>query len=80
MGITTRKFVCPCCGHPELDSPPYERMGLPPWLDHGLPPYHQRYGKPGHAPITVPVHGNTPLKVGLLHRLMKETGLTEDDL
>ena len=40
----------------------------------------QRYQKPGHAPVTVPVHDNTPLKVGLLHRLMKETGLTEDDL
>jgi predicted RNA binding protein YcfA (HicA-like mRNA interferase family) len=41
---------------------------------------HQRYGKPGHAPVTVPVHSNTPLKIGLLRRLMKETGLTEDDL
>ncbi len=30
---------------------------------------HQRYEKPGHALVTVPVHGNTPLKVGLLHRL-----------
>jgi len=44
MEIVERKFVCPCCGYPELDRPPYERMGLPPWLDHGLPPYHERYG------------------------------------
>ena len=44
MQITAPKFVCPCCGYPELDCPPYEHMGLPPWLDHGKPPYHERYG------------------------------------
>lgn len=41
---------------------------------------HRRYEKAGFAPVSVPVHGNTPLKVGLLHRLMKQTGLTEADL
>ncbi len=44
MEITKRKFVCPCCGYPQLAGPPYERMALPPWLDHGKPPYHLRYG------------------------------------
>ena|SRR5690242_7815117 len=39
------KFVCPCCGYPELEVPPYANMGLPPWEDHGSPPYYQRYGK-----------------------------------
>ena len=46
MQITTRNYVCPCCGYPEIGSPPYERMGLPPWADHGSPPYSQRYGFP----------------------------------
>jgi hypothetical protein len=44
MEIARRKFVCPCCGYPELDCAPYERMGLPPWLNHSSPPYHDRYG------------------------------------
>jgi len=48
MEITKRKFICPCCGFPELDLAPYERMGLPPWLDHGAPPYHKRYGSPSY--------------------------------
>ena len=48
MEITKRKFVCPCCGYPELDRPPYERMSLPPWFDHGSPPYYQRYGEPSY--------------------------------
>ena len=46
MQITMRNYVCPCCGYPEVGSPPYERMGLPPWADHGSPPYSQRYGFP----------------------------------
>ena len=41
---------------------------------------HHRYEKPGHPPVTVPVHGNKSLKSGLLHYLVKTTGLTEDDL
>jgi ribosomal protein L37E len=48
MKLTTRKFVCPSCGYPELVSSPYERMGLPPWSDHGSPPYSQRYGTPSY--------------------------------
>lgn len=46
--IPATKFVCPCCGYPELDCPPYERMGPPPWPDHGSPPYQVRYGFPSH--------------------------------
>jgi predicted RNA binding protein YcfA (HicA-like mRNA interferase family) len=30
--------------------------------------------------IVVPVHGNQPLKIGLLKNQMKIAGLTEDDL
>lgn len=30
--------------------------------------------------ITVPVHANKPLKIGLLRALMKQAGLTETDL
>ena len=46
MEITTPKFVCPSCGYPELDSPPYARMSPPPWLHHGSPPYGQPYEEP----------------------------------
>jgi hypothetical protein len=48
MEIRKCKFVCPCCGYPELNGPPYERLGLPPWPDHGAPPYSQRYGMPSY--------------------------------
>ena len=30
--------------------------------------------------LTVPVHGNQPLKIGLLRALMKQDDLTEKDL
>ena len=42
---------------------------------------HYIYGKTGNeARISVPVHGNQPLKIGLLKHLMKQAGLTEKDL
>ena len=42
---------------------------------------HHIYGKIGNPVIlTIPVHGNQDLKRGLLRRLMKDAGLTEDDL
>jgi predicted RNA binding protein YcfA (HicA-like mRNA interferase family) len=42
---------------------------------------HYIYAKPGHPILlTVPVHGNKDLKTGTLHRLLKDAGLTEDDL
>lgn len=42
---------------------------------------HHIYGKEGvRARPSVPIHGNTPLKVGLLNHLMKLASLSEEDL
>ena len=42
---------------------------------------HQVYTKPGvPLRISVPVHGNKPLKKGLLIHLMKIADLSEEDL
>jgi predicted RNA binding protein YcfA (HicA-like mRNA interferase family) len=42
---------------------------------------HHIYGKTGRTVrISVPIHGNTPLKVGLLRHLLKQAGLSEDDV
>ena len=42
---------------------------------------HQTYRSPdGERLATVPVHANQDLKVGMLARLLKDTGLTEADL
>jgi predicted RNA binding protein YcfA (HicA-like mRNA interferase family) len=42
---------------------------------------HRAYQMPGHhATIIVPVHGNDDLKRGTQHGIMKDAGLTEDDL
>ena len=42
---------------------------------------HHIYGKPGSiVRISVPIHGNRPLKVGLLKHLLKMAGLQETDL
>jgi predicted RNA binding protein YcfA (HicA-like mRNA interferase family) len=42
---------------------------------------HHIYGKSGSVVrLSVPVHGNKPLKVGLLKHLLKLAGLSEDDL
>ena len=42
---------------------------------------HHVYGKEGNpARISVPIHGNTPLKIGLQRHLMKLAGLSESDL
>jgi predicted RNA binding protein YcfA (HicA-like mRNA interferase family) len=42
---------------------------------------HHIYGKPGSAVrLSIPVHGNQPLKQGLLRHLLKQAGLSEDDL
>jgi predicted RNA binding protein YcfA (HicA-like mRNA interferase family) len=30
--------------------------------------------------LTIPVHANKPLKIGLLRALMKQAGITEQDL
>jgi predicted RNA binding protein YcfA (HicA-like mRNA interferase family) len=42
---------------------------------------HHIYGKPGSmVRLSIPVHGNQPLKRGLLGHLMKLAGLEEKDL
>lgn len=39
------------------------------------------YQKPGHpATLIVPVHGKDDLKAGTQHPIMKDSGLTENDL
>ncbi len=40
---------------------------------------HHVYGKPGIASrISIPIHGNKDLKVGLLRHLLKTAGLLEN--
>jgi predicted RNA binding protein YcfA (HicA-like mRNA interferase family) len=42
---------------------------------------HHIYGKPGSAiRLSIPIHGNKLLKIGLLRHLMKMAGLAESDL
>jgi predicted RNA binding protein YcfA (HicA-like mRNA interferase family) len=42
---------------------------------------HHIYGMPGRVErISVPLHGNQPLKVGLLRHLLKIAGLNESEL
>ena len=42
---------------------------------------HQIYAKEGWVErLSVPVHGNTPLKIGLLKALLKTAGIDENDL
>jgi len=42
---------------------------------------HHIFGKHGSVVrLSIPVHGNTPLKIGLLRHLLKMAGLTEKDL
>jgi predicted RNA binding protein YcfA (HicA-like mRNA interferase family) len=42
---------------------------------------HHIYGKPDiPTRISVPIHGNRPLKTGLLRHFLKATSLTEEDL
>jgi predicted RNA binding protein YcfA (HicA-like mRNA interferase family) len=42
---------------------------------------HHIYGKAGSdVRLSVPIHGNQTLKVGLLRHLLKMADLTEDDL
>jgi len=42
---------------------------------------HHIYGKPGSVVrLSVPVHGNRPLKLGLLRHLMKMAGLEQSQM
>jgi predicted RNA binding protein YcfA (HicA-like mRNA interferase family) len=55
-----------------------ERNG---WILRRVRGSHHIYGKDGSVVrLSVPVHGNKPLKAGLLAHLLKQAGLTEDDL
>ena len=55
-----------------------ERKG---WVLLRIHGSHHIYGKEGSIiRLSVPVHGNRPLKTGLLRHLMNMAGLTEDDL
>lgn len=40
---------------------------------------HHLYGR-GANRVAIPIHGSTPLKVGLLRDLMKQAGISEEDL
>ena len=51
------------------------------WVLRRVSGSHHIFVKAGHNErIVVPVHGNQPLKIGLLKYQMKIAGLTEDDL
>jgi predicted RNA binding protein YcfA (HicA-like mRNA interferase family) len=55
-----------------------ERHG---WSLDRIKSSHHIYKKTGHAAvISVPVHGNKTLKTGLQRGLMKQAGLSENDL
>ncbi len=42
---------------------------------------HHIYGMTGrNVRLSVPIHGSTPLKVGLLRHLLKAASLSEDDV
>jgi predicted RNA binding protein YcfA (HicA-like mRNA interferase family) len=42
---------------------------------------HHIYGKPGSVVrLSIPIHGNKPLKIGLLKHLLKMAGLEESDM
>lgn len=42
---------------------------------------HHIYAKTGHpARISIPIHGNTPLKTGLLRHFMKIAGIDESEV
>jgi len=42
---------------------------------------HHIYGKPGSlVRLSIPIHGNRPLKIGLLRHLAKIAEIPDDDL
>ena len=51
------------------------------WLLKRINSSHHIFTKEGHRErIVIPVHGNQPLKIGLLKYQLKIAGLTEADL
>jgi predicted RNA binding protein YcfA (HicA-like mRNA interferase family) len=55
-----------------------ERQG---WILLRVQGSHHIYGKTGSdVRLSVPIHGNQALKIGLLRHLMKLAGMSESDL
>ncbi len=51
------------------------------WIILRVQGSHHIYGKTGNdARLSVPIHKNQTLKIGLLKYLLKQAGLTEQDL
>jgi predicted RNA binding protein YcfA (HicA-like mRNA interferase family) len=51
------------------------------WILKRVTGSHHIFTKAGHPErIVIPVHGNQPLKIGLLKHQMKIAGLSESDL
>ena len=51
------------------------------WILQRIRGSHHIYAQPNNPMIlTVPVHGNKDLKIGTLRQLLKDAGLTTDDL
>lgn len=55
-----------------------ERQG---WKLLRIADSHHIFGKDGSiVRLSVPIHGNKPLKAGLLRHLLKQAGLAENDI
>ncbi len=51
------------------------------WVFKRVNVSHHVYCKPGHrARISLPIHGNRPLKIGLLLHFMKVAGIDKREL
>ena len=50
------------------------------WTLERITKHHIYKGPDGLTTVSVPVHNNDDLKVGILSSLLKQTGLTEADL
>jgi hypothetical protein len=48
MTVVVRKFVCPSCGWPGLNAPPYEKLTTLPVNRELPPPYCQHWGAPSY--------------------------------
>ncbi|HSK78254.1 MAG TPA: type II toxin-antitoxin system HicA family toxin [Thermoanaerobaculia bacterium] len=51
------------------------------WELRRIPGSHHIYAKPGgEVRLSVPIHGNHSLKTGLLRHLLKQAGISEDEV
>jgi hypothetical protein len=46
--MVLRRFTCPCCGWPGLETPPYEKLTALPIKRDLPPPYCQHWGSPSY--------------------------------